>query len=234
MRITRGIPRAADGPVALTIGNFDGVHLGHQALIAMARDIARKAGAPLGIVTFEPHPREFFQPQGEPFRLSLLSAKQRLLALKGRAGQEAEADEILTALEALAAQPGAILSAVVELNRRWQALDLSGDAGRLSRLESARSALQARFDREQAEQLAKSKVTRRVQEWIAALAPPETSEGLEALRAQLVALREEAAAAGSRAARTAIDVYVASIRHWVGAGIVEACSKPDEIGRAHV
>lgn len=141
-------------------------------------------------------------------------AKQRLLALKGRAGQEAEADEILTALEGIATQPGAILSAVVELNRRWQALDLSGDAGRLARLETARTALQARFDREQAGQLAKSKAIRHVQEWMAALAPPETREGLEALRAQLDSLREEATAAGESACVASLESAALRLANW--------------------
>ena len=51
------------------IGNFDGVHLGHQAVIDIARTEARRLDAPLGILTFEPHPREFFVPDAPPFRL---------------------------------------------------------------------------------------------------------------------------------------------------------------------
>ena len=54
---------------AAAIGNFDGVHLGHQAVIDAARQIAKDGGAPLGIVTFEPHPREVFAPKAPPFRL---------------------------------------------------------------------------------------------------------------------------------------------------------------------
>ncbi|MGL4319760.1 MAG: bifunctional riboflavin kinase/FAD synthetase, partial [Paracoccaceae bacterium] len=48
---------------SVALGNFDGVHLGHKSVINLARNTA-----PLGIVTFEPHPREFFRP-GTPFRL---------------------------------------------------------------------------------------------------------------------------------------------------------------------
>ncbi len=61
------------------IGNFDGLHLGHQALLRQAADIARTQNAPLSVLTFEPHPREFFQPDTEPFRLTLLPAKLRIL-----------------------------------------------------------------------------------------------------------------------------------------------------------
>ena len=75
-------PAAAQGCV-LAIGNFDGVHLGHRALIKQAAEIAKSLNAPLGVVTFEPHPRQFFQPAAEPFRLSLLPMKQRLLAELG-------------------------------------------------------------------------------------------------------------------------------------------------------
>jgi riboflavin kinase/FMN adenylyltransferase len=75
---SKDIPAAAKGCV-LAIGNFDGIHQGHRALIKQAADIAKAARAPLGIVTFEPHPRQFFQPEAEPFRLTLLPMKQRLL-----------------------------------------------------------------------------------------------------------------------------------------------------------
>lgn len=62
------------GAVA-AIGNFDGVHLGHQAVIDVARGIADSSGAPLGIMTFEPHPREYFAPDAPPFRLMNAEAK---------------------------------------------------------------------------------------------------------------------------------------------------------------
>lgn len=58
---------AGDRGATVAIGNFDGVHLGHQSVIAMARDAAPEA--PLGVLTFEPHPREFFAPDAPPFRL---------------------------------------------------------------------------------------------------------------------------------------------------------------------
>lgn len=76
------LPDAARGCV-LAIGNFDGVHKGHQRVIAEAQRWARAAGAPLGVMTFEPHPRAFFQPGIAPFRLTPAPAKARLLAALG-------------------------------------------------------------------------------------------------------------------------------------------------------
>jgi riboflavin kinase/FMN adenylyltransferase len=66
------------GVVAL--GNFDGVHKGHQALIARAQAEARTLEVPLVVLTFEPHPRRYFVPDTGPFRLTLCPAKVRLLA----------------------------------------------------------------------------------------------------------------------------------------------------------
>jgi riboflavin kinase / FMN adenylyltransferase len=63
----------------LAIGNFDGVHLGHQTVLAEARARARAAGAPFAVLTFEPHPRSVFQPGTAPFRLTPLRDKVRLM-----------------------------------------------------------------------------------------------------------------------------------------------------------
>ncbi len=54
-----------DRGASVAMGNFDGVHLGHRAVI----DLARRPPAPLGVLTFEPHPREYFAPDAPPFRL---------------------------------------------------------------------------------------------------------------------------------------------------------------------
>lgn len=83
MQITRGIPVAADSPVALTIGNFDGVHLGHQAMLDALLYAARERGLPPCVMTFEPHPREFFAPDQAPTRLTSLREKLELLAARG-------------------------------------------------------------------------------------------------------------------------------------------------------
>jgi riboflavin kinase/FMN adenylyltransferase len=61
MKVFRGLPNAASrAPCALTIGNFDGVHRGHQALLGRVREAASKLGVEAAVMTFEPHPREFF------------------------------------------------------------------------------------------------------------------------------------------------------------------------------
>lgn len=73
-----GLPADATGVVA-AIGNFDGVHRGHQALLRRAREIADGQGKKLGVLTFEPHPRCLFRPDDPPFRLTPPAVKRRLL-----------------------------------------------------------------------------------------------------------------------------------------------------------
>jgi riboflavin kinase/FMN adenylyltransferase len=68
------------------MGNFDGVHLGHRAVIAAALQMGRSHGKPAFAVTFEPHPRSFFSPNSPQFRLSDETNKLRLLAGTGLAG----------------------------------------------------------------------------------------------------------------------------------------------------
>lgn len=67
----------------MAIGSFDGVHLGHRALIEKARAIAKQTSAPMGVMTFEPHPRRFFQPDATPFLLTTLPTKQHLFEETG-------------------------------------------------------------------------------------------------------------------------------------------------------
>jgi len=83
MQILRSVPDAASNPVALTIGNFDGVHLGHQAMLAKLRDAAAARGLPPCVMTFEPHPREFFAPDQAPVRLTSMREKLGLLRQHG-------------------------------------------------------------------------------------------------------------------------------------------------------
>jgi len=85
MRIFRhhnDVPDIARGAV-VAIGNFDGVHRGHQAVIGTARDLANEMGVPLAVMVFEPHPRQFFAPDAPFFRLSSFRAKVALLADQG-------------------------------------------------------------------------------------------------------------------------------------------------------
>src|SRR6185437_6526578 len=70
----------------LALGNFDGVHRGHRAVIDAARARAAELGTPAGVLTFEPHPRTFFHPQEQLFRLTDEAAKLRLLASSGLDG----------------------------------------------------------------------------------------------------------------------------------------------------
>jgi riboflavin kinase/FMN adenylyltransferase len=83
MRVTRGIPAATNTPAALTIGNFDGIHLGHQAMLAELKRASGRLGVPACVLTFEPHPREFFAPDKAPTRLTALREKLELLASFG-------------------------------------------------------------------------------------------------------------------------------------------------------
>ncbi|MBL8529221.1 MAG: bifunctional riboflavin kinase/FAD synthetase [Burkholderiales bacterium] len=83
MNVHRTIPAVAERPIALTIGNFDGVHLGHQAMLRRLRDAATALGVPACVMTFEPHPREFFAPDQAPTRLTSLREKLELLERSG-------------------------------------------------------------------------------------------------------------------------------------------------------
>ena len=85
MRIVRNFqempPQLQGGVIAL--GNFDGLHRGHQAVIGAAVDAARAAGVAAGVMTFEPHPRQVFRPDDPPFRLSPFRIKARLIEAMG-------------------------------------------------------------------------------------------------------------------------------------------------------
>ena len=85
MRIFRHhteLPAEARGGV-VALGNFDGVHLGHQAVIGTALRVARDARAPCGVMTFEPHPRAVFNPALPPFRLTPFRIKARHIEALG-------------------------------------------------------------------------------------------------------------------------------------------------------
>ena len=97
MKVFRGLPNAASrAPCALTIGNFDGVHRGHQALLAQVARAGLQRGLESAVMTFEPHPREYFArtqgtpgsasgnaPASAPTRIANLRDKLRALAIAG-------------------------------------------------------------------------------------------------------------------------------------------------------
>ncbi len=82
MLLTHGAS-AAPLPTALTVGNFDGIHRGHQAMLQRLLAGARSRGLQSCVLTFEPHPREFFAPRAAPTRLTSLREKVELLAAHG-------------------------------------------------------------------------------------------------------------------------------------------------------
>ena len=89
MKVFRGLPNAESrAPCALTIGNFDGVHRGHQALLAQVREAATRLNLDAAVMTFEPHPREFFAqlastPEKAPPRIANLRDKLQSLSNAG-------------------------------------------------------------------------------------------------------------------------------------------------------
>lgn len=83
MRVFRGLPAPSSDHVALTIGNFDGVHLGHQAMLTRLAEAGADLNLPPAVLTFEPHPREFFARESAPARLSTLRHKLECFAAYG-------------------------------------------------------------------------------------------------------------------------------------------------------
>lgn len=88
MKIFRGVPPPADcPPCALAIGNFDGVHRGHQALLAHVVQAARRLRIVPAVMTFEPHPRELFAPETAPARVA--NVRDKLQALRSHGVERA-------------------------------------------------------------------------------------------------------------------------------------------------
>ena len=83
MQIIRELHSPDNQPIALTIGNFDGVHLGHQALLEHLQLAARERDLATAAIVFEPHPREFFAPEKAPARLTNLREKLEQFAALG-------------------------------------------------------------------------------------------------------------------------------------------------------
>lgn len=87
-------------PSIVAIGNFDGVHLGHQALLRAAGNIAARQGLTLKALTFEPHPRAFLAPDAAPGRLTSPALKEMLLAQLGAQPMTLPFDADLAGMEA--------------------------------------------------------------------------------------------------------------------------------------
>ena len=118
MLVRRGLPRSSSTVVhALTIGNFDGVHLGHQAILAEVRAAAAARDIASAVVTFEPHPREFFAPHAAPTRLTSLREKIELLDAHGM--QRAQICHFNRAFASLSADDFIERVLVQGLNARW-------------------------------------------------------------------------------------------------------------------
>lgn len=83
MQVFRHIPVTLQAPCALAIGNFDGMHLGHQALLQNLTQTAQQLSLKPALMTFEPHPREFFAPDSAPARLCSLREKLEFFADSG-------------------------------------------------------------------------------------------------------------------------------------------------------
>lgn len=83
MQVLRGFSDPGGRSCVLTIGNFDGLHLGHQALLGLLAEEAEARGLPASVLTFEPHPREYFAPDDAPARLTSLREKRPLLTACG-------------------------------------------------------------------------------------------------------------------------------------------------------
>lgn len=83
MEILRHFPASSDTPHVVAIGNFDGMHMGHQAVLQALKQRAQALNATTCVMTFEPHPREFFTPQQAPARLTSLREKLELMESVG-------------------------------------------------------------------------------------------------------------------------------------------------------
>jgi riboflavin kinase/FMN adenylyltransferase len=115
--VTRGLAPLGLRPAAVTIGNFDGVHRGHQAMLARVIAVARDRGLTASVLTFEPHPREFFTPAAAPTRLTSLREKLELLAAHGV--DHVHVQRFSRAFAALAPEAFVERALVGQLAARW-------------------------------------------------------------------------------------------------------------------
>ena len=141
-------------------------------------------------------------------------ARKRFDAIVERDRRGAQADAILAELEALADKPGPIVTAVIDLDRRWEALHLTGDPERRNRCEAARRRLQERFEREHEAQRSRARFEHGLRDWLANADPPATSEALSARLAELATLRADAGRFADANARAQLDEAEQRIEKW--------------------
>ncbi|HET9024668.1 MAG TPA: DUF349 domain-containing protein [Burkholderiaceae bacterium] len=141
-------------------------------------------------------------------------ARERLDAIHQRIERASTADALLKEAEALVAQPGPIVMAAVELDRRWNALALGDDADRRARWEEIGRRMKERFDRDLEEQRAHTQFEQRLNRWLATLESPESTDGLPALREGLASLRVDAVRANDAHALARLDQAERQIVQW--------------------
>lgn len=141
-------------------------------------------------------------------------AKGRIEAIERRATHAGQADVLLAQAEALVEQPGAVVMAAVELERRWKALELAEDGERQARWDAAGAALQARFEREREQQRAKAAFDQKLAQWLAGHSATPHADALPQLRAELEAFRSEAEALNDTGALARLAQAEASIAQW--------------------
>ncbi|MEO8741029.1 MAG: bifunctional riboflavin kinase/FAD synthetase [Casimicrobiaceae bacterium] len=140
MRVFRGFPDVAQGHVALTIGNFDGVHRGHQAMLTRLVEAAEDLALTSAVLTFDPHPREFFARGDAPPRLS--SVRGKLENFRAHGVDRVYIARFNAALAALTAQEFIDRILVQRLGVRWVLVgdDFRFGRGRLGDLAVLRAA----------------------------------------------------------------------------------------------
>ena len=226
-------PQEADADVRLAIVQALGRHLDEtanaEALAAACEaigdedllvDIALTAAhAPVRLAAAERvHAlealRRLFEGAKDKDRGVARLARHRIDAIDKRATQASQADELLAQAEALIEQPGPVVMAAVDLERRWKALDLTDDAERIARWDAAGERLQARFERERETQRAQAEYQQQLGDWLGRLAVPEDSTQLGRLRGELLALRTRAQELNDAASLDKVAAAERKIVEW--------------------
>ena len=141
-------------------------------------------------------------------------ARRRVDAISRRESQAAEADTLMAQADALVLQPGPIVQAAIELERRWKALDLADDVERRAHWDAATRTLQARFDREHELHRARVQFERRLSEWMASLQAASMAETLPGLRAELLDLRAHAQESNDAATLVQLEQGEQQLAKW--------------------